>query len=267
MPVLALPDVTMHYEIEGSGPPLMLIAGTASDSASWGPLVEPLAQCFTLIRPDNRSTGRTSPVDAPLSLDLWAEDALALIDHLGLGAVAVVGHSLGGMIAMRMAAVSPGHVARLGLMASAPVSKSRNAALFDVLLRLRAEGQPPDLWLRAFLPWLFHPRFFDIPDQLEAAIEQSLAYPHAQSAQAMGRQIAAIGEFDAGQWLAKVKCPTLALIGESDLLIPADAIRTALAPIPDLSFATIPEAGHSLHWDAPEAVLAALIPFLSEDAR
>ena len=58
MPALTLPDgVSLHYEIDGNGPPLMLIAGTASDSASWGPLVEPLSRRFTVIRPDNRSTG------------------------------------------------------------------------------------------------------------------------------------------------------------------------------------------------------------------
>lgn len=264
MPFLSLPEVTLHYEIDGAGPPLMLVAGTASDSASWGPLVAPLAARFTVIRPDNRSTGRTLPGDAPLSLDHWAEDALALLDHLGLGPAAVVGHSLGGLIALRMAAGAPERVARLGLMASAPIRQPRNTALFDLLLRLRAEGQPPDLWLRAFLPWLFHPRFFEVPGQLDAAIAQSLAYPHAQPAGAMAAQVAALHRIDAGALPAQVRCKVLALLGAHDLLIAPMAARDALAPIPDLTVQTIAEAGHSLHWDAPQAVLDALIPFLSE---
>lgn len=266
MPQLDLPEVTLHYEIDGAGPPLMLVAGTASDSASWGPLVEPLARQFTVIRPDNRSTGRTTPADAPLSLDHWAGDALALVDHLGLGPVALAGHSLGGMIALAMAAAAPDRVSRLGLLASAPVTVARNAALFDLLLRLRTEGQPPDLWLRAFLPWLFHPRFFDVPGQLDAAIAQSLAYPHAQPAPAMARQVAALQRVDAGALPAQVRCPTLALLAGSDLLIPEAAARAALTPIADLTMVTIPDSGHSIHWDAPAAVLAALIPFFSEGA-
>lgn len=265
MPALELTDVTLHYEIDGAGPPLMLVAGTASDSASWGPLVEPLAEHFTVIRPDNRSTGRTAPLDAPLSLDHWADDALALADHLGLGPVAVVGHSLGGVIGLRMAAAAPERVSRLGLLASAPITVGRNAALFDLLLRLRAEGQPADLWLRAFLPWLFHPRFFEAPRQLDAAIALSLAYPHAQPASAMAAQVAALQRVEAGDLPAQVRCPTLALLAGGDLLIPEPAAREALAPIADLRIETIPEAGHSVHWDAPAAVLATLIPFLSAE--
>ena len=267
MPTLDLADVALHYEIDGAGPPLMLVAGTASDSASWGPLVEPLAERFTVIRPDNRSTGRTAPRDVPLSLDHWASDALALVDHLGLGPVAVVGHSLGGMIALCMAAAAPDRVSRLGLLASAPIAVGRNAALFDLLLRLRAEGQPADLWLRAFLPWLFHPRFFEVPGQLDAAIALSLAYPHAQPAAAMAAQVAALQRVDAGGLPEQVRCPTLAILAESDLLIPEAAARAALAPIGDLTIAMIPEAGHSVHWDAPAATLAALIPFLQAEAQ
>ncbi|MCB1405217.1 MAG: alpha/beta fold hydrolase [Rhodobacteraceae bacterium] len=267
MPVLTRPDIALHYEIDGSGPPVVLVAGTASDSASWAPLVGPLADRFTVIRPDNRSTGRTRPAEAPLSLDHWAGDALALIDHLGLGPVSVVGHSLGGMIAMRMAALAPDRVARLALLASAPVHAARNAALFDLILTLRAPDQPPDLWLRAFLPWLFHPRFFAVPGQLDAAIAQSLAYPHAQPAPQMAAQIAALRGLDAGALPAHVACPTLALLADSDLLIPPADACAALSAIPDLTLSVIPDSGHSLHWDAPEATLGALIPFLTPETR
>ncbi|MCB1391289.1 MAG: alpha/beta hydrolase [Rhodobacteraceae bacterium] len=265
MPTLSLPDVTLHYEIDGEGPPLMLIAGTASDSASWGPLVEPLAQRFTVIRPDNRSTGRTRPLEAPLSLDHWADDALALARHLDLGPVTVAGHSLGGVIAMAMAARGPDMVSRLAMLASAPVTLARNAALFDLLLHLRTPDQPPDLWLRAFLPWLFHPRFFDIPGALDAAIAQSLAYPHAQQPAQMRAQVAALGQAHAAPLAAQVRCPTLALLGSHDLLIPQGAAREALAAITDLRVIEIPDAGHSVHWDAPAAVLAALVPFAAGD--
>ena len=58
MPVLERDDLELHYEIEGDGPPLLMIAGMASDSASWAPLVPLLTPHFTLIRPDNRTTGR-----------------------------------------------------------------------------------------------------------------------------------------------------------------------------------------------------------------
>ena len=83
MPELALPDITLHYEIDGSGPPLLMLAGMLSDSASWGALAPLLTAHFTLIRPDNRSTGRTTPWRAETSVGQMARDALALMDHLG----------------------------------------------------------------------------------------------------------------------------------------------------------------------------------------
>jgi pimeloyl-ACP methyl ester carboxylesterase len=254
----------LHVEVDGQGPPVMLIAGMASDSASWGPLVAQLADRFTVIRPDNRGTGRSAM--GRLSVAGWADDALNVAAHLGLGPVAVVGHSLGGIIALHMAATAPDAVSRIALLASAPVHLPRNTALFQTLLALRAPGQPPDLWLRAFLPWLFHPRFFAIPGQFDAAVAQSLAYPHAQTPAGMAAQLAALDGHDPAPLALTVAHPVIALLAEHDLLIPGDIARAALAPLRNLDLRVIPDAGHSVHWDASAATLAALIPFLEGPA-
>lgn len=262
MPVLTLPDVTLHYEIGGSGPPLLLIAGMASDSASWGPLVNRLEQEFTVVRPDNRSTGRTVPADTPVSVPIWAQDGLALLDHLGIDRAHVMGHSLGGIIATQMAMAAPDRVARLVLLASAPLRLPRNDALFALLQALRAPGLPADLWLRAFLPWLFHPRFFEDPAAQEVAIAQSLAYPHAQSATAMAHQALALAGFDPHSLQAGPSVPVLALLSQDDLLIPADTAKAALSAFADVAVVTLSGVGHSLHWDAPDMVLDHVLPFL-----
>ena len=65
MPALELPDLSLHYEDRGSGPPLLLVAGLASDSFSWLPVATPLAVRFRTIMPDNRGVGRTRPQDGP----------------------------------------------------------------------------------------------------------------------------------------------------------------------------------------------------------
>ena len=262
MPVLQLSDVALHYEIAGAGPPVILIAGMASDSASWGPLVAPLAARFTVIRPDNRAAGRTLPLDAPVSVALWAADCAALIDHLGLGPAHVMGHSLGGMIGMQLAQDAPGQVATLTLLAAAPLWLARNDLLFEVLLRLRAEGMPPDLWLRAFYPWLFRSAFFDDPGAVDGAVAMALAYPHAQTAGAMAHQAAALRLHDPAAVRVPAELPVLALLAGDDLLIPQAVAREALAQVPGAHVAVIEGAGHSLHWDAPEAVLHAWCGFV-----
>ncbi len=88
MPDFTRDAATIHYELVGTGKPLLLIAGTASDGASWGPLLERLPG-RQLILIDNRGSGRTK-VEGPLSHKDMVEDCAALIEHLrehGRGAI------------------------------------------------------------------------------------------------------------------------------------------------------------------------------------
>lgn len=266
MPVARLNGVDLHYRVDGSGPPLVLLAGMLSDGMSWAPLVPALAERFTLIRPDNRTTGQTRPPEAPAGLAEWAGDVVALLDHLGIDRAHVAGHSLGGMIGLHLAAMAPARVGRLAMLASAPVAMGRNLALFRHLLALRGPGMAPDLWLRGLFPWLFAPALYDDPAAVEAAVAQSLAYAHTPGPQAMARQIDALASVAATLTLPASPPPTLALLAGRDLLIPADAARAALAALPGVRIAEIPGAGHSIHWDAPDAVLSHLIAHLEGQA-
>lgn len=265
MPRADLNGVRLHYEIEGEGPPLLLLAGMMSDGASWGPVVPALARVFTVIRPDNRTTGRTAPAEAPAGLAEWAQDAVALLDRLGIPRAHVVGHSLGGLIALRMAAAAPERVRRLALLAAAPVRVPRANAILRHCLALRAEGMAPDLWLRGLFPWLFHPRLFDDPAAVDAMVAQSLAYPYAQGPAAMARQLDALERSQATLALPDRPPPTLAILAGGDLLLPPAIARPALAPLSP-QIVEIAEAGHSVHWDAPEAVAHHLLVHLAEDA-
>lgn len=259
MPELIRDDgVTLHYEIDGSGPPLMLIAGFMSDSASWAPLVPLLAPYFTLIRPDNRSTGRTRPWDAPASPALWADDACALLDHLGHPRAHVVGHSLGGNIAWVLAHRAPARVSTCHMLASAPVRLNRNTDLFRALIAIRRSDAPEETWLRALFPWLFAPGIYDQEGAVAAAVADTLAYPHAQSAAAMEHQLAALENADPAPFREIPDVPLRALLATGDLLIPLDIARAAL---PGIETDVIDAAGHSIHWDAPDAVAARIRAF------
>jgi pimeloyl-ACP methyl ester carboxylesterase len=257
MPELERPDLSLHYEVTGSGPPLLLLAGFMSDHASWTPVVPLLTDHFTCIAPDNRTTGQTTPWDAPVSIDLMAEDAGALMEHLGHTRYHVVGHSLGGIIALSMARDAPKRIASASVAASAPVRLARNTALFASLVAIRRSTAPPDTWLRVLFPWLFNPDMYEDPKAVEAAIADSLAYPHGQSADAMAHQLAALSGFDGGA-LAQPDCPAQALIGGVDLIIPPRHIQSVLSHLPHH---IIKGAGHSIHWDAPDTVADHIIAF------
>lgn len=263
MPNLPLADVTLHYEITGSGPPLLLIPGMLSDHASWAPLVPLLSNRFTLIRPDPRGAGQTHPHDAPLTLRSLSDDMLGLINHLGHSQVRVVGHSLGGLVALALADRAPERVASLAVLASSPLPSARLPFIFRTLCDIRESG-PQDLWLRQLFTLLFHDSFFRDPEAVKTAISASLAYPFKQSRSAMEHQTRALGRLDLDALPQKISMPGLALMAEEDALIAPGPASARFAQM-GLVVQQMPKVGHSLHWDAPDLVTQALITFLNPD--
>lgn len=265
MPIFEHDGIALHYERSGNGPTLLLIAGMMSDSASWAPLIPLLEPHFNIIRPDNRTTGQTTPWDAPASVTHFANDCAALLTHLDVGSAHVMGHSLGGMISMRLACTAPERVKTLTLAASAPLRLERNVLLFKTLLAIRQSNAAPEMWLHALFPWLFGPSLFETPGMVEQTVALSLAYPHAQSAEAMGHQIAALDGYTPDA-TTDLRCPAQALLAADDLLLPVELARATLGDLPAV---LIEAAGHSIHWDAPDAVAANLLRFtkLHEEAK
>lgn len=251
MPDLALPDVTLHYEVSGDGPPLLLLAGMMSDSASWAPLLALLETVFTLIRPDNRTTGRTAPWDAPVSLEIFAEDAHAIMLAEGHRYYHVAGHSLGGLIALELLHQQPASVVSVTAMATAPMRLRRNIALFQNLVAIRRSNAPEDTWLRTLFPWLFSAAFYETRGAVDEAVAASLAYPFAQSADAMELQMSALGSVDVDRLSGPYSAPVQTLLAGKDQMIPLDQAEAAMA---GTEVHVIADAGHSIHWDAPHEV-------------
>ena len=101
--------IDVHYEIEGAGPPLLLIMGTAADHTTWSAQVAAYREHFTVLTYDARGTGRSSQPDDPreYTMPTLADDAAALVRELGLGAVHVSGLSLGSATAQELAIRHP----------------------------------------------------------------------------------------------------------------------------------------------------------------
>ncbi|MCX7558182.1 alpha/beta hydrolase [Sulfitobacter sp. F26204] len=262
MPDLKLDDVTLHYEIDGTGPPLLLLAGMLSDSATWAAFLPLIKDCFTVIRPDNRTTGRTTPWNAPADCSLMAQDALTLMNHLGFQKFHVGGHSLGGLLSLEISHLAPAQVATVTVLASGRVRSPRTAGVFDALLAVRRAPEGEEIWLRALYPWIFGNKFFEDPAHIETALEAARAYPFAQTTDAMAHQVAAFRAFRPKAKPEQVSCPTLVLYAGQDLMIPPEMAGPSFAAIPNLTEATIDHSGHSIVWDAPQEVATHLLAFL-----
>jgi pimeloyl-ACP methyl ester carboxylesterase len=265
MPSVTRDGVEIYYETFGAGPrPLLLLSGLASDNISWGPAIPGLKGGRRLIAPDNRGCGRTTPQTAPVSIPALADDALAVLDVCGVDQADVLGHSMGGLIALDLAARFPARVRRLVLAASCAAPVPRTQALMLQMASAREAGMDKAQWFRLLFPWLFAPAFFRDPAAIEEAAALSVAYPFAQSDFGFRAQLGALHGYDALARCPQVRAPSLILCGGEDVLFTPLQSRTSFAAIADHRVIVLPDAAHSLHWDQPEAFNATVAGFLDE---
>jgi pimeloyl-ACP methyl ester carboxylesterase len=125
-----------------------------------------------------------------------ADDCVALIRHLGLSSASLLGHSMGGFVAMDIAARYPECVDKLILAGTSRSNSPRNNALFsDWALGIKS-GMDLALWFRNIFYWIFTVRFFDDPVAVNDALRFALEYPYPQSAEAFARQVDAVAAYD-----------------------------------------------------------------------
>lgn len=261
MALLKRQNLDLYYEVHGSGPPLLLIAGLASDSQSWLPLVPMLAGRYRVILLDNAGVGRSTQT-SEVSIVSMAQDALALLEHLGLGQVHLLGHSMGGMIALELALGCPGRVRSLVLLASAASNSNRNRLLFADWADRFEQGGDQAAWFRSILTWILTEDFFTRPEMVEALLASLLAYPWPQSAAAFRRQCEALARYDASARLGQLKVATCVIAASQDILLPLHHSQHLAGAIPGAQLLVIQNAAHSVHLEQPEALSAALIDWL-----
>jgi len=264
MQKLATQDADIAYSVTGNGPPLLLIAGFASDSASWLPILPALESQHTVIRFDNRLCGQTLCTgSAEITVDRLVGDALAVLDHLSLNRVHVAGHSFGGYLALRLAETAPERLDRIAVMASTPTLTPFSLTILQSVAAMRRAGMADRDWLKALFLWLRHPDFFADSATVDTTLKLAAAYPHAQSLNAMTRQIDVISHAAPLNDLQTIVSPVLSLIADTDILLPPALAVPAFNAIPDVHHIKVQNAGHSIHWDAPDAVATALLDFFT----
>ncbi|WP_207261817.1 alpha/beta hydrolase [Desulfovibrio sp. Huiquan2017] len=244
--------VSLAYRTLGSGPPLLLIMGYAGTMDVWdGPLVAELARSRTVILFDNRGMGYSGTDGTPLTIDLMASDALALLDALGLARADVMGWSMGSIIAQEMALTHPERVGKLILYGTAVDPAPVMAALDDM-----GTLAPEDFLARLFPePWrTAHP---DIYSRLPAPAI-------APSPDVIRQQYRALDAWPGTRdRLAALDRQTLIIVGEADRVTPPDQALDAAALIPGAWLARYKGAGHWLMYQAGQDMARTIEDFLT----
>ncbi|MCK9555100.1 alpha/beta hydrolase [bacterium] len=251
MPNTIVNNVDLYYEVHGKGIPLMLIAGLASDSQSWQPIVKGLSRHYCVITLDNRGAGRTKPQDIETSIQYITEDCINLIRHMGLSSVNLLGHSMGGFVALDCAIRYPEYVSKLILAGTSAFNSERNNALFLDWLSYLESGLSSELWFRNMFYWIFSRRFLEDKEALNKAVQFAIEYPYPQTKIAFKNQVNAIKEFNCLEDLSGITSKTMIICGKEDLLFPPEESVKVLQAIPGAIFSFVEHAAHSIHVENP----------------
>jgi pimeloyl-ACP methyl ester carboxylesterase len=263
MPYFEHDGITLYYEQHGNGQPLLMLAGLASDSQSWLPVLEVLSNSFRLILMDNRGVGRSTQ-DCDISIKYMADDCAALAKELGLSKLFLLGHSMGGMVAMESVRRYPELFERLILVGTGAKNSARNNILFQDWAEMYESAYNPALWFRSIFSWIFSERFFENRKLVDASIACLLNYQWPQSPVAFRKQVEAIALFDATDWLDRIRIPTKVIVGSDDILLPLACSKELAERIPGATLSVIRGAAHSIHTESAEEFINEVMIFLAD---
>lgn len=260
-------SVRLAFEVDGQGPPLLLIHGLGYCRAGWGPAAERLAETFRVIRFDNRGVGDSDKPRGPYTVGTLTHDALAVLDAAGVDRAHVVGVSLGGLVAQTLAAIESARVDHLVLVGSTQGGiHSHGVPAASLRLMAEAPALEHEELLRRLVVNALSPRTLaERPD----LVEEILAYRrrHAPNLGSWLSQAAAGAWFGLLGRRSPVDAPTLVLHGDSDEVMDVRNGEVLARGIPGARLVVFEDAGHLLFWEEPDRFVAEVTAFCGAAAE
>ena len=256
MPLLRVPGAEIHYTVTGSGPPLLLIAGTACDGTYWSPYQAPdFARDFTVITFDQRGTGKTVTHIPDYSTTRLAADCAAIIAAVGRGPAYVLGHSMGGRVAQLVALDHGQHVKALVLASTGSSFKAKGGIAAKTCLGILEMGYEP--YVRKHSISIGFSKDFvannsDLVSTIMDAMMATLPPVEVYFAHILSRQ-----DHETTNRLGFISCPTLVLVGGDETHGTSDTThvessRVLARGIPGSKFEVIEGHGHFYSHSAPD---------------
>jgi pimeloyl-ACP methyl ester carboxylesterase len=249
MPTIDRDGTKIHYEVHGSGPPLILTHGYSSTSAMWHGQIDALSKRHRLIVWDMRGHGQSDYPDDPSAYSeaLTVGDIAALLDEVGAAKAVVGGLSLGGYMSLAFYRAHPERVRALLIIDTGPGFKKDDAReawnkrAHDTADRFEQHGL----------------------DVLKSASRERSSVSHRDASGLARAARGMLTQRDARviELLPEINVPSLVVVGADDTPFLAASDYMA-AKIPGAKKAVIPAAGHAVNIDQPQAFIDAVVPFL-----
>jgi len=263
----------VRYFRAGEGPALLLVHGMAGSAATWKHVLPRLARDYTVIAPDLLGHGRSAKPRSDYSLGNYAAGLRDLLVALGIERATVVGHSLGGGIAMQLAYQHPERVERLVLVGSGGLGRE----VSPILRMLTLPGA------EYLMPLLFTSYSRDIGNKISMMLRRGglrapaaeetwrafVSLTEAENRAAFVKTLRSVIDFS-GQSVSAhdrlylaAHMPTMIMWGGRDLIIPVDHAYVAHAAMPGSRLELFPESGHFPHSEEPDQFVRVLRDFLA----
>ena len=250
METINVNGIRLAYERRGTGSPLVLLHGYPLDHHLWDEVVPLLQDTFDLIVPDLRGFGESSTVDSFYAMEDIASDIAALLDHLEIEKTAIVGHSMGGYVALAFARLYPERITGLGLVSTQVLADAPDRR--DGRYKSAAEVADKGI---ASVVAAMTPKFTSDARLQEFARE---SMERQQPAAYIGALKAMAERVDSTPLLSSLTVPVVIVHGDADSLIPIDRAREVKAALPNAHLVDIGGAGHMPMMEAKEKSAEAL---------
>ncbi len=217
MPKIKANGITMNYDRQGTGEPLILIPYLSADHACYAFQVAEYTKHFTCITLDLRGTGETDMKEGTYSTEDLADDVAAFMQALDISRAHISGLSLGGAISMWLAAKHPESVASLSLHSTWPKSDAYLKSVIQSFQHTaRAMGSVAEMVILALFPWCFTPELYAAKPDYIAQLAAFVRSRPAQSLDSFLLQSNAVMGHDAEAQLGRITAPTLITFGRHD---------------------------------------------------
>lgn len=276
MPKIQVNGIDLFYDIQGTGEPLLLVAGLSCDSSYWSEVMRTplwggssgalLVEQYQVIRFDNRGVGQSSTPPGPYNIKQMAADAAAVLTHLGINKVHVAGHSMGGQIAQEFALAYPEKVQTLILLSSWAKGDVKFQAVIETF------GDLPyvldtRLYAKVVMSWMYTDAFYSTPEAVEQTLDMLLEYPFIPTPHAIYHQTRAILATNTLDRLSEIRCPTLIVVGKQDILTPVKFSEQLTQGIPNAELVVLDRGGHGFLVEFADAVATVMLNFLRKHSK
>jgi 3-oxoadipate enol-lactonase len=262
MPAVTLDGNEYVYEEKGSGSPVVFAHGLTFDRHMWDPQVESLSTRYRCIAYDFLGHGGSSVAVREYSLEDEAENMHALMAGWGASPAHVVGLSMGGMVAMRLALAHPEDVRSLSLLDTSAEEEVEERRPQYEAMAAAAQASGPESVVGAVAPFMFSQRFLESQPEKVAAFRQQFIASNADGIAAATKAVTR--RTNLLEHISGIRVPALVIVGGEDISTTPDKAQNIVERIAGARLETVAGAGHMTPIEQPERVSQLISEFLTE---